>query len=114
MNSNHKCIRLHFLFVGYHTLLGIILLSLVLFPKRKEIQWKKTWPIYVISAFFNIMIFNGVQTYRIAISTIWIIFGHCLFTARFSCVACMALVERIIDCYQNSGDGHWISWCRCR
>ena len=52
-----------FLFAGMRTLLGGILLSLVLFPKRKEIQWKKTWPIYVISAFFNIMIFNGVQTY---------------------------------------------------
>lgn len=52
-----------FLFAGMRTLLGGILLSLVLFPKRNEIQWKKTWPIYVISAFFNIMIFNGVQTY---------------------------------------------------
>ena len=52
-----------FIFAGMRTLLGGILLSLVLLPKWKEIQWKKTWHIYVISAFFNIMIFNGVQTY---------------------------------------------------
>lgn len=52
-----------FLFAGMRTLLGGILLSLVLLPKWKEIRWKKTWYIYVIAAFFNIMIFNGVQTY---------------------------------------------------
>lgn len=52
-----------FLFAGMRTLLGGMLLSLVLLPKWKEIQWKKTWPIYTIAAFFNIMIFNGIQTY---------------------------------------------------
>ncbi|WP_338473055.1 DMT family transporter [Niallia sp. XMNu-256] len=52
-----------FLFAGMRTLLGGLLLSLVLLPKWKEIRWKKTWPIYVVAAFFNIMIFNGVQTY---------------------------------------------------
>ncbi|MCU9614975.1 DMT family transporter [Caldibacillus lycopersici] len=50
------------LFAGMRTLLGGILLSIFLFPKWKEIQWKKTWPVYVISSFFNIIIFNGVQT----------------------------------------------------
>ena len=103
-----------FLFAGMRTLLGGILLSLVLFPKRKEIQWKKTWPIYVISAFFNIMIFNGVQTYGLQFLPSGIIFGHRLFTARFSRAVSVALVERIIDNHKNSGDGHWISWCRCR
>ncbi|WP_428912417.1 DMT family transporter [Niallia sp. Krafla_26] len=52
-----------FLFAGMRTLLGGVLLSLILLPKWKEIQWRKTWPIYVIAAFFNILIFNGVQTY---------------------------------------------------
>ena len=41
-----------FLFAGMRTLLGGLLLSLVLLPKRKEIQWNKTWPIYVIAGFF--------------------------------------------------------------
>jgi len=52
-----------FLFAGMRTLLGGILLAIVLFPKRSSIQWKKTWPVYMISALFNIIIFNGVQTY---------------------------------------------------
>jgi drug/metabolite transporter (DMT)-like permease len=52
-----------FLFAGMRTLLGGLMLSLVLLPKWKEIQWKTLWPIYVIAAFFNIIIFNGVQTY---------------------------------------------------
>ncbi|KAA9028387.1 DMT family transporter [Niallia endozanthoxylica] len=52
-----------FLFAGMRTLLGGIMLAIVLFPKRNHIQWKKTWPVYMISALFNIIIFNGVQTY---------------------------------------------------
>ncbi len=52
-----------FLFAGMRTLLGGMLLAIFLFPKRNHIQWKKTWPVYMISALFNIMIFNGVQTY---------------------------------------------------
>jgi drug/metabolite transporter (DMT)-like permease len=50
------------LFAGMRTLLGGILFALVLLPQWRQIQWKKTWPIYVISALFNIIIFNGVQT----------------------------------------------------
>ena len=44
------------------TLLGGVLLALVLLPKWRKIEWKKNWPIYIISALFNIIIFNGVQT----------------------------------------------------
>lgn len=52
-----------FLFAGMRTLLGGIMLAFVLLPGWRKIQWKKTWPIYMISSFFNIMIFNGVQTF---------------------------------------------------
>ena len=51
------------LFAGMRTLLGGVLLALVLLPQWRKIEWKKTWPIYIISALFNIIIFNGVQTF---------------------------------------------------
>src|SRR3954469_14247993 len=51
------------LFAGMRTLLGGVLLALVLLPQWRKIEWKKTWPIYLISALFNIIIFNGVQTF---------------------------------------------------
>lgn len=50
------------LFAGMRSFVGGILLSLVLLPQWRQIQWKKTWPIFLISALFNIMIANGVQT----------------------------------------------------
>ena len=50
------------LFAGMRTLLGGLLLATVLLPQWRNIQWKKTWPIYVTSALLNIIIFNGVQT----------------------------------------------------
>ena len=50
------------LFAGMRTLLGGILFGLVLLPQWRKLQWKKTWPIYMISALLNIIIFNGVQT----------------------------------------------------
>jgi len=50
------------LFAGMRTLLGGVLLALVLLPQWRNMQWKKTWPIYVMSALLNIIIFNGVQT----------------------------------------------------
>lgn len=50
------------LFAGMRTLLGGLLLALVLLSQWRKIQWKKTWPIYLVSALFNIIIFNGVQT----------------------------------------------------
>lgn len=49
------------LFSGMRALLGGILLVLVLLPQWRKIQWKKNWHIYTIVAFFNIIIFNGVQ-----------------------------------------------------
>lgn len=52
-----------FLFAGMRTLLGGLILALLLLPSWRRLQWKKIWPIYVISALFNIIIFNGVQTY---------------------------------------------------
>ena len=50
------------LLAGMRNLLGGILLMLWLLPKWSEIHWKQCWPIYLISTFFNIIIFNGVQT----------------------------------------------------
>ncbi|MGE7778936.1 DMT family transporter [Peribacillus sp. NPDC097264] len=50
------------LYAGMRTFLGGLLLALALLPQWKKIQWKRNWYIYVIVAFFNTIIFNGVQT----------------------------------------------------
>ncbi|MGE7601573.1 DMT family transporter [Peribacillus sp. NPDC097675] len=50
------------LYAGMRTLLGGLLLAFTLLPQWKKIQWKRNWYIYVIVAFFNTIIFNGVQT----------------------------------------------------
>ena len=50
------------LYAGMRTLLGGLLLALTLLPQWKKIQWKRNWYIYVTVAFFNTIIFNGVQT----------------------------------------------------
>ncbi|KEF36723.1 DMT(drug/metabolite transporter) superfamily permease [Schinkia azotoformans MEV2011] len=49
------------LYAGIRGVIGGILLTLFLLPWWRKIQWKKTWPIYLISAFFNVVIFNGIQ-----------------------------------------------------
>ncbi|WP_458413111.1 DMT family transporter [Schinkia sp. CFF1] len=49
------------LYAGIRGLMGGVFLTLFILPKWRKIQWKKTWPIYLTSAFFNIIIFNGVQ-----------------------------------------------------
>jgi drug/metabolite transporter (DMT)-like permease len=50
------------LFAGMRTFLGGLLLALVLLPRRNQIRFKETWPVYCIAAFFNVIIFNGLQT----------------------------------------------------
>jgi drug/metabolite transporter (DMT)-like permease len=50
------------LFAGMRTLLGGILLLVVALPRYKQMQFKKTWPIYLVSALFNIILFYGLQT----------------------------------------------------
>jgi drug/metabolite transporter (DMT)-like permease len=50
------------LFAGMRTLLGGLLLALFLLPKWRDIRWKETWPIYMISSLLNVVIFYGLQT----------------------------------------------------
>ncbi|BBI35537.1 DMT family transporter [Cohnella abietis] len=50
------------LFSGLRTFIGGMLLIVVFWSKRKEIRWKESWPIYLISSLFNIALFYGLQT----------------------------------------------------
>lgn len=50
------------LYAGMRTLIGGILFVPFLMPQWREIQWKKNWPIYLISTLFNVVIFTGVQS----------------------------------------------------
>ncbi|WCK55058.1 DMT family transporter [Aneurinibacillus sp. Ricciae_BoGa-3] len=50
------------LFAGMRTFIGGILLLFIALPKYKQIRFKQTWPMYVISAIFNIILFYGLQT----------------------------------------------------
>jgi drug/metabolite transporter (DMT)-like permease len=50
------------LFSGMRTLLGGIVLLFFVVPRWKQIRFKKNWPIYVLSALFNIILYNGLQT----------------------------------------------------
>lgn len=50
------------LFAGMRTLLGGTLLSLILLPQWRKIQWKKNWYIYLLVALFNTIIFQGLQS----------------------------------------------------
>lgn len=49
------------LFAGLRGVIGGVFLALILIPQWRKIQWKKTWSIYLISTFFNILMFNGIQ-----------------------------------------------------
>ncbi|MBS4211249.1 DMT family transporter [Neobacillus rhizophilus] len=49
------------LFAGLRGVIGGVFLALILIPQWRKIQWKKTWFIYLISTFFNILMFNGIQ-----------------------------------------------------
>jgi drug/metabolite transporter (DMT)-like permease len=50
------------LFSGMRTLLGGILLLFVAVPRFKQMRFKQTWQIYVLSALFNIILYYGLQT----------------------------------------------------
>ncbi|WP_028403283.1 DMT family transporter [Ectobacillus panaciterrae] len=50
------------LFAGMRTLIGGILLLIIAIPRYKQIRFKETWYIYLISALFNIILFYGLQT----------------------------------------------------
>jgi drug/metabolite transporter (DMT)-like permease len=50
------------LFAGMRTLIGGLLLAIVTLPQYKKIRFKVSWKVYVISAFFNALLFYGLQT----------------------------------------------------
>jgi drug/metabolite transporter (DMT)-like permease len=50
------------LFAGLRTFIGGMLLIVAFWSKRKQIRWKETWPIYLISSVFNVALFYGLQT----------------------------------------------------
>jgi drug/metabolite transporter (DMT)-like permease len=50
------------LFAALRTFIGGLLLVILYIKKRNLIRWKDNWPIYVISAIFNVTLFYGLQT----------------------------------------------------
>lgn len=50
------------LFSGLRTLLGGLLLLVVAIPRFKQLRLRKTWSIYLISAFVNVILYYGLQT----------------------------------------------------
>lgn len=50
------------LFAGMRTFAGGLLLVLLMLGKRQQIQWKKSWQIYMISALLNVVLYFGLQT----------------------------------------------------
>ncbi len=50
------------LFAGIRTLLGGGLLLFVALPKRRQLQFKRHWKIYLASSGLNIVLFYGLQT----------------------------------------------------
>lgn len=50
------------LFAGLRTFVGGVVLAIVAWPQRAQIRWKQTWPVYVTSSLFNVVLFFGLQT----------------------------------------------------
>ncbi|MDN4526465.1 DMT family transporter [Fictibacillus fluitans] len=50
------------LFAGIRTILGGLILLIFALPRLKKLRFKETWHFYSISAFFNIILFYGLQT----------------------------------------------------
>lgn len=50
------------LFAAFRSLIAGFLFSLVLIPMWKQIKLKETWHIYLISGFFNVILFYGFQS----------------------------------------------------
>ncbi|TDG00109.1 DMT family transporter [Paenibacillus piri] len=50
------------LFSGMRTLLGGLLLLVVALPRYKQLRFKETWPMYVLSSLLNIILYYGLQT----------------------------------------------------
>ncbi|MFL0584763.1 DMT family transporter [Solibacillus silvestris] len=50
------------LYAGLRALLGGILLTVIIWKTRKRVNWRKNWQKYCIGAFFNTILFFGLQT----------------------------------------------------
>ncbi|ACT00577.1 DMT family transporter [Paenibacillus sp. JDR-2] len=50
------------LFSGVRTLLGGVLLLAAAVPRYRRLQFRKTWPIYLLSAVVNVVLYYGLQT----------------------------------------------------
>ncbi|GAF06417.1 permease [Paenibacillus pini JCM 16418] len=50
------------IFAGLRAIIGGILLIIVALPKLNKLQFRRNWPIYLISAMLSIVIYYGVQT----------------------------------------------------
>lgn len=50
------------LFSGLRTLLAGLILLLIALPRYKKLHFKETWPIYLLSALFNVVLYYGLQT----------------------------------------------------
>ncbi|WP_433943088.1 DMT family transporter [Paenibacillus sp. SN-8-1] len=50
------------LFAGLRLILGGVLLLLIAIPRYRQLRLKETWPLYFISAIFNIILYYGLQT----------------------------------------------------
>ncbi|MCS7463128.1 DMT family transporter [Paenibacillus doosanensis] len=50
------------LFSGIRTLLGGILLLFVAIPRMGKLNFRATWPIYLVSALVNVVLYYGLQT----------------------------------------------------
>lgn len=50
------------LFAGVRTLIGGLILVLICLPRYKQLRFKQTWHIYLISSVLNIILYYGLQT----------------------------------------------------
>ena len=50
------------LFAGLRATIGGLLLLFIAIPRYKRLNWSKAWPVYVISAILNIILYYGLQT----------------------------------------------------
>ncbi|WP_339264663.1 DMT family transporter [Solibacillus sp. FSL W7-1472] len=50
------------LYAGQRALLGGILLTVIIWKTRKRVNWRENWQKYCIGAFFNTILFFGLQT----------------------------------------------------
>nr|WP_213620892.1 DMT family transporter [Paenibacillus sp. J22TS3] len=50
------------LFAGLRLIIAGVLLLIVAIPRFKKLRFRETWPLYLISSLFNIVLYYGLQT----------------------------------------------------